>query len=896
MTERVVKVSLLLLAQQYIAEQAKVAQKTRESASEVDKLGQKTALIEGVGRSALVMGAAVGVGVGAAIVKYAEFDAQMSSVQAATHANVETQNALRDAAIEAGATTVFTATDSARAIEELAKAGISAKDTLGGGLSGALALASAGQLDVGQAAEIAATALTQFNLKGADVPHVADLLAAGAGKAQGSVEDLSQALNQGGLVASQTGLTIEETTGTLAAFASAGLLGSDAGTSFKTMLQRLTPQSAEARGEMERLGISAYDAQGNFIGMEKFAGVLRNGLSGLTNEQRQASLGIIFGSDAVRAASVIYNQGAEGVRSWIDQVNDSGFAAETARLKLDNLNGDVEKLGGSFDTALIKTGSTANDVLRGSVQTVTSLVDGYNQLPEPLQAATLGAGALTAAVALGGGTALLAVPKYAALLASLQAMGPQGQAAARGLQSVTGVLMGPWGAAMAVGVGAFVAWNAAQQQFLSNSRAIADTLDQQTGAITKSTREYAANELAAAGAFEAAKRVGIGQSELVDAVLRGGDAFDEVNDKLSAYSNQIGGGAFDAGFGNGLDKIRSLRRENEQSTAVWSDLKSATEDATAATDDAAATTERNTETLAALSGKAQDAKTDISALAESIRGFASGELDAREAARRLEEAVDAVSASVEKNGQTLDIGTAAGRENEAALDAIAQAAKNSAAANLERGGSEDEARAAVQRGRDELILALQQFDITGQAAEDYANRLGLIPSNINTAVTANTGPAESTINAFRSAYGYLRGTIEYRAVMPDLNGAVSGNGRMGTFADGGYTGPGGKHEVRGFVHADEFVSTKETTSNPLNRAALEYMHRGGVISGYAGGGYVRGSDVRYVQTSSTSYATDRSSQLVVHGGITVNNPRQLTARGSTVAGLRALEFELGMGG
>ena len=85
---------------------------------------------------------------------------------------------------------------------------------------------------------------------------------------------MAAALAQAGLVASQTGLTLEETTGGLAAFASAGLLGSDAGTSLKTALQRLTPQSAEAAGLMDELGLRAYDAQGQFVGLSEYAGML----------------------------------------------------------------------------------------------------------------------------------------------------------------------------------------------------------------------------------------------------------------------------------------------------------------------------------------------------------------------------------------------------------------------------------------------------------------------------------------------------------------------------------------------------------------------------------------------------------------------------------------------
>ena len=97
----------------------------------------------------------------------------------------------------------------------------------------ALSLAAAGQLGVAEAASIAAIAVKQFNLEGSDVPHVADLLAAGAGKAVGDVRDLSAALGQAGLVANGAGQSIEATTGVLAAFADAGLLGSDAGTSLK---------------------------------------------------------------------------------------------------------------------------------------------------------------------------------------------------------------------------------------------------------------------------------------------------------------------------------------------------------------------------------------------------------------------------------------------------------------------------------------------------------------------------------------------------------------------------------------------------------------------------------------------------------------------------------------
>lgn len=363
------------------------------------------------GTALLGFGAAAGVGVGLAIKSYMEFDKAMSEVQAATHASAGDMEQLRAAAIKAGADTSYSAREAADAITELSKAGVSTRDILSGGLDGALTLAAAGSLGVADAAELAATAMVQFKLGGDKVTHLADLLSAGAGKAQGSVEDLGMALKQGGLVAASTGLSIEETTGGLAAFASAGLIGSDAGTSFKTMLMSLTPNSVAAASEMAKLGIHAYDAQGKFVGLSKFAGILQDSMKGLSDEQRNASMKIIFGSDAVRAANVLYEQGAQGIADWTAKVNDSGYAAATAAIKQDNLAGDIEKVGGSLDSVFLKSGSGANDVLRSLAQTANAFLDSVGQIPGPLLQTGLGLTATAGGAALLGGAFLSTFPQ-----------------------------------------------------------------------------------------------------------------------------------------------------------------------------------------------------------------------------------------------------------------------------------------------------------------------------------------------------------------------------------------------------------------------------------------------------------------------------------------------------
>ncbi|QHK19396.1 phage tail tape measure protein [Pseudarthrobacter psychrotolerans] len=389
------------------------------------------------GKALLGFGAAVSVGVGLAIKSYMEFDKAMSEVKAATHASAGDMELLRGAAIKAGADTAYSAKEAAGAITELAKAGVSTKDILSGGLDGALSLAAAGSIEVADAAELAATAMVQFKLSGDQIPHLADLLAAGAGKAQGSVQDLGMALKQGGLIAASTGLSIEETTGGLAAFASAGLIGSDAGTSFKTMLQSLTPNSAQAASEMQRLGISAYDQQGKFIGLSKFAGVLQGSLRGVSDESRNASLKIIFGSDAVRAANVLYEQGAKGIADWTAKVNDSGYAATTAAIKQDNLAGDIEKVGGSLDSVFLKSGSGANEVLRSLAQSADRFLGVIGDIPAPILQAGLGMAAVAGGSALLGGAFLTTFPRILETKRAFSELAESSPKLAGGLGKVT---------------------------------------------------------------------------------------------------------------------------------------------------------------------------------------------------------------------------------------------------------------------------------------------------------------------------------------------------------------------------------------------------------------------------------------------------------------------------
>lgn len=379
---RNITVRLLADTSNFTAGMAKVSGESQKAATTMEAAGGKTKLITTGVAAAGVAATALGV---AAIKMAADFDASMSTVQANTGASADEMAQLRQAAIDAGADTVYSATESADAINELGKAGLSTSDILSGGLSGALNLAASDGMAVGDAAELMATTLKQFNMTGAESTQVADALAAGAGKAVGSAHDLGLALNQAGMVSHSFGISMQETAGTLAAFAQSGMIGSDAGTSLKTMLISLANPSTKASNLMRELGINAYDAQGKFIGLSGLAGVLKDKLSGLSQEQRNQALATIFGTDAIRAANVLYEQGAEGIDDWTDAVSESGFAAQQAAARNNNLKGDLENLSGSFESLMISLGEGGQGPLRSLVQMLDTLVDGFSQLPAPVQ-------------------------------------------------------------------------------------------------------------------------------------------------------------------------------------------------------------------------------------------------------------------------------------------------------------------------------------------------------------------------------------------------------------------------------------------------------------------------------------------------------------------------------
>ena len=344
----------------------------------------------------------------------AEFEQSLNTMQVVSGATAQEMAALQQEALRLGAETAFSAGEAAQGMLELAKAGLSTEQVMAA-IGGTLDLAAAGGLGVAQAAEIAANAVNTFGLEASDTTRVADILAAAANASSVEVTDMAQGMQMAGAVFASNKVPIEDLSTAIAILGNNGIKGSDAGTSLKTMLMRLTAPTKEATGVMRSLGIQVYNADGSMRAFEDIVGQLESSTSGLTDEQRNLALTTLFGADAIRAANVLIAEGSTAYAAMKNQVTEAGAAGLVADSKLKGLAGAIEYAKGSIESALITaflpfTEATANLIRQGA-----DLVTLFTELPEPVRNAALAFGAVMAAA----GPVMLAISGIGAVLGFL---------------------------------------------------------------------------------------------------------------------------------------------------------------------------------------------------------------------------------------------------------------------------------------------------------------------------------------------------------------------------------------------------------------------------------------------------------------------------------------------
>lgn len=351
-----------------------------------EAISQTKTQLGGVIGTAAALGAALYAG---PVKKAAEFEAQMSTVQAISGATGDDLAKLSALAKEMGATTQFTAVESGKALEYMAMAGWKTNQMIGG-LPGIMNLAAASGEDLGSVSDIVTDALTAFRMSAEDAGRFADVLAQASSNANTNVGMMGATFQKVAPVAGALGYSVEDMSLAIGLMANASIKADVAGTSLKTSLANMAKPTKQMQTYMDRYGISLTRSDGSMKTFREVVDNLRGSLGGLSEAEQVAAATAIFGKESFAGMLAIVNASDEDFQKLSDSINNSAGAAERmAAIKLDNLEGDITLMKSALDGLQIAIGDALLPTFRAGTQGITDfitkLTQFINENPELIQ-------------------------------------------------------------------------------------------------------------------------------------------------------------------------------------------------------------------------------------------------------------------------------------------------------------------------------------------------------------------------------------------------------------------------------------------------------------------------------------------------------------------------------
>ena len=326
-------------------------------------------LAKGAAAALTAVSAALGAMAGYAVKVGSDFEAGMSEVAAISGATGDELAALTAKAKEMGASTKFSATESAEALKYMAMAGWDTQSMLDG-LPGIMNLAAASGEELGAVSDIVTDALTAFGLSASDAGHFADVLAKASSSSNTNVSMMGATFKYAAPLAGALGYSIEDCAQAIGLMANAGIKGEQAGTSFRAMLTRLASPTDDVAAAMSQLGISLTDAQGNMLPLSDVLGQLREGFAGLDEQQKAAMASTIAGQEAMSGLLAIVNAAPEDYEALAASIADADGAAQSmADTMQDNLQGQITILKSAVEGLGIEFYESIQEPLKDVVKT-----------------------------------------------------------------------------------------------------------------------------------------------------------------------------------------------------------------------------------------------------------------------------------------------------------------------------------------------------------------------------------------------------------------------------------------------------------------------------------------------------------------------------------------------
>ena len=321
-------------------------------------------------------------GVAESVNSFQDFESMMSQVKAISGATGQAFDDLTAKAQEMGATTKFTATESAEAFNYMAMAGWKPQQMIDG-ISGIMSLAAASGEDLGTTSDIVTDAITAFGLTAGDAGHFADVLAQASANANTDVSMLGESFKYVAPVAGAMKYSIEDTSLALGLMASANVKGSMSGTALKTSIANMVKPTNDMAEAMDKYGISITDGEGNLKSLKGVIDNVRGSLGGLSRDEQTAVASTIFGKEAMAGMLAIVNASEEDYNKLSNAIYNANDAAEDmADTMLDNLKGSFTLMQSAIEGTENAFGKRLSPYLRGIAGGITDMMpeitDGIN--------------------------------------------------------------------------------------------------------------------------------------------------------------------------------------------------------------------------------------------------------------------------------------------------------------------------------------------------------------------------------------------------------------------------------------------------------------------------------------------------------------------------------------
>ena len=773
------------LANMQMAASREMAAAEAARAAEVERANQRqAAAMQTAGRTMLTVSAAIAAGLGLSTKAAMDWESAWAGVRKTVDGSPEEMAALEAELRGLARTLPATHEEIAGVAEAAGQLGVKRQD---------VAAFTRTMIDLGEttnmSAEEAATSIARMsNIMGIGNDQAdrlgSTIVALGNNSATTERDIISMGLRIAG-AGRAVGMTSDQVLAMAASLSSVGIEAEAGGSAISRVMIQINNDVASGKGNLEGYArVAGMTAQDFAAAWRDNAGMaLQAFLAGLGQMQSEgentaavmAELGFteLRVTDALRRASLASDLVTASLELGSEAWAENSALVDEAAQRYATAESRLQVARNQINDAAIDIGANFLPAVADAAEGAGALAVGFGQLPAPAKTFVANLGGIAAGLTGVVGGAAIVIPKLGELRKTLDDMHGGSSRAGRAIGGVASFLTGPWGLALAGATLAVGAWMKAQGEAALKTQALSDTLDQQTGMLTENTTAWIQAELTKQQSFgmfnnqsmiDAAKQMGISIETLTRAYEGQPDAIAQAKASAEDYAaanwdialaNESLSDRFVLNLDQQAKRLEEAREIQRAKLEIDRHATGTQAEYADAVDTTVGSLKEQADALQGTTEEASLAEEALEGLARMLDDLNSATLNARDAERGFREAIQGVTDVVKESKEEglshtemLDIGTEAGRRNEAQLDALARAGIKYAQTVLEETGSEEKFRGALDESRNALHQAAVQLGMTEDAAWQYVDSVLAVPDEVTTEATFEVQKAEQTMRAF----------------------------------------------------------------------------------------------------------------------------------------------------